>query len=56
MKFSCRYDDPSKFYDIVERIGEGGFAKVLKVRRKEDGRYFALKFISPKTPQEIEMI
>ncbi len=30
-------EDPSKYYDIIERIGIGGFAKVFKVKRKEDG-------------------
>jgi len=56
MTYKCKVDDPSKYYDIVERIGEGGFAKVLKVRRKKDNAYFALKFISPKSSSEIKMI
>ena len=38
-------DDPSKYYDIVKRIGVGGFAKVFEVKRRSDGFKCALKFI-----------
>lgn len=38
-------DDPSKYYDIVKRIGVGGFAKVFEVKRRSDGYKCALKFI-----------
>lgn len=34
--FDLKEDDPSKYYDIIERIGIGGFAKVFKVKRKSD--------------------
>ena len=30
-------DDPSKFYEIVKKIGYGGFARVFLVKRKDDG-------------------
>lgn len=48
-KFDLKRDDPSKFYDIIERIGVGGFAKVFKVKRKTDGVICALKFVEPKS-------
>lgn len=41
-------EDPSKYYDIIERIGVGGFAKVFKVKRKADNVICALKFVEPK--------
>ena len=34
----------------------GGFAKVFKVKRKEDGKILALKFVDPKTPAERESV
>ena len=48
--------DPSKVYDIVDKLGQGGFAKVSKVRRRSDGFLCALKFIEPKNEQEKELI
>ena len=47
--FDLKEDDPSKYYDIIERIGVGGFAKVFKVKRKADGVVCALKFVEPKS-------
>ena len=47
-KYEFIKDDPSKFYDIVKRIGVGGFAKVFEVKRKSDGKAMALKFIEPR--------
>jgi serine/threonine protein kinase len=55
-KFDLKRDDPSKFYDIIERIGVGGFAKVFKVKRKSDGVICALKFVEPKNDAERESI
>ena len=49
-------EDPSKFYEIVKKIGYGGFARVFLVKRKEDGKMCALKFIEPKNPKEREII
>lgn len=43
-----RTDDPSQFYDITGKLGAGGFARVFKVQRKNDGFVCALKFIEPK--------
>lgn len=48
--FQLLKEDPSKYYDIIERIGVGGFAKVFKVKRKDDDAICALKFVEPKTP------
>ena len=53
---NLKVDDPSKFYDIVGKLGVGGFAKVFKVRRKSDGLVCALKFVEPKTDSERKVI
>jgi serine/threonine protein kinase len=45
-------EDPSKYYEIVKKIGYGGFARVFLVKRKEDSKMCALKFIEPKNPKE----
>ncbi len=49
-------DDPSKNYEIVKKIGYGGFARVFLVKRKDDDSIFALKFIEPKNTKEREII
>ena len=49
-------DDPSKYYDIIGKLGQGGFAKVFKVKRKSDGYICALKFVEPKTDEERTII
>ena len=56
IQFDLKKDDPSKHYDIIERIGVGGFAKVFKVKRKSDEKICALKFIEPKNNAEREII
>ncbi len=56
IQFDLKKDDPSKHYDIIERIGVGGFAKVFKVKRKSDDKICALKFIEPKNNAEREII
>jgi serine/threonine protein kinase len=48
VQFDLKKEDPSKYYDIIERIGVGGFAKVFKVKRKIDNVICALKFVEPK--------
>ena len=30
-------------FDLFEKLGEGGFAKVVRVRKKSTGKYYALK-------------
>ena len=30
-------------FDLFEMLGEGGFAKVVRVRKKTTGKYYALK-------------
>ena len=49
-------EDPSQFYEIIRRIGVGGFAKVFEVKRKSDGYICALKFIEPKGETERQII
>ena len=50
--------DPSKMYEIKyeNKIGEGGFAKVFKSRRKADDFVCALKFCEPKTDSDRNMV
>ena len=38
------------------KLGQGGFAKVFKVKRKEDGYLCALKFDEPKNDTERKII
>ena len=49
-------EDPSKKYDILGKLGQGGFAKVFKVKRKSDGFICALKFVEPKNQKERNII
>lgn len=32
-------------FEVINKIGEGAFASVYKVKRKEDGKLYALKKI-----------
>lgn len=48
--------DPSKYYDIIGKLGTGGFAKVFKVKRKLDGMVCALKFVEPKNETERRVV
>ena len=32
-------------YNIIKELGQGGFGRVVKVRRKSDNKEFALKII-----------
>ena len=49
-------DDPSKHYEIVKKIGYGGFARVFLVKRKDNNEQRALKFIEPKNSKERQII
>lgn len=40
----------------MKKIGYGGFARVFLVKRKDDGKMCALKFIEPKNPKERTII
>jgi serine/threonine protein kinase len=48
--------DPTVQYEVVKKIGQGGFAKVFEVRRKSDGTTCALKFVEPKNEKERKII
>lgn len=50
MKESLEFkrQDPSDKYFIVDRMAEGGYARVFHVKRASDQKSFALKFIQPK--------
>lgn len=56
IEFTMKVDDPSLYYDIVEKIGVGGFARVFKVKRKIDGAICALKFVEPKNQEQINSV
>ena len=49
-------DNASKYYYFVNRIGQGGFARVFHVRRQKDNKDFALKLIEPKDVDEYNNI
>ena len=50
--------DPSQFFEIKHehKLGEGGFAKVFKVKRRSDDLVCALKFCEPKTNSDRNLI
>ena len=49
LKIQLRKEDPSRYYDILGKIGMGAFARVFEVKRKSDGVICALKFVEPKS-------
>ena len=50
--------DPSKFFEIKHehQLGEGGFAKVFKVKRRKDGLVCALKFCEPRKEADRNLV
>ena len=48
MKNVFKREDPSQFYEVVERITEGSQGLVFHVKRLVDQKDFALKFVQPK--------
>jgi len=56
LKIDLKKEDPSKYYDILGKIGAGGFAKVFEVKRKSDGVVCALKFVEPKSEADRQVI
>ena len=50
--------DPSVYFEIKHdtKLGEGGFAKVFKVKRRADDKVCALKFCEPKTDEDRNLI
>eukprot|EP00351_Strombidinopsis_sp_SopsisLIS2011_P006241 CAMPEP_0116888308 /NCGR_PEP_ID=MMETSP0463-20121206/23255_1 /TAXON_ID=181622 /ORGANISM="Strombidinopsis sp, Strain SopsisLIS2011" /LENGTH=122 /DNA_ID=CAMNT_0004552793 /DNA_START=576 /DNA_END=944 /DNA_ORIENTATION=+ len=51
-----REEDPSRYYEIIGKLGAGGFARVFKVQHKKNKSICALKFIEPKNQKERNMI
>ena len=51
-----REEDPSKNYDILKKIGVGGFGKVFLCKKQSTGEQCALKYVDPKTEKDIKII
>ena len=45
-------DDPSKHYNIIKKIGHGGFGKIFLVEHKERKDKMALKYVDPRNEKE----
>lgn len=41
-----QYENPFNIYDIVAKVGEGGYGRVYKVKHKKDGSIRAMKVIN----------
>lgn len=50
---SSRYTNE---WDEVGRLGKGGYGEVVKSRNKMDGRVYAIKKITQKTPAELSQV
>ena len=53
VELSLIQDDPTKYYDFSEKIGEGGCCKVYKAINKESGSTFAMKIATEDEMREI---
>ena len=53
---NIQQDNPSQFYKVVGKEGDGGFARVFRCMRIRDGQLFALKFTEPKNEKERQAI
>ncbi|OMJ84941.1 hypothetical protein SteCoe_13849 [Stentor coeruleus] len=49
-------DSPENYYEILNKIGEGGAGSVFLCKHIETGEYYAIKRISPKDDQHMDMI
>ena len=49
---------PADTYEVNHdsKLGEGGFAKVFKVKRWKDGKQCAMKFCHPKNKEERNLV
>lgn len=43
-------------WDEIGRLGKGGYGEVVKSRNKMDGRVYAIKKITQKTPAELSQV
>ena len=41
---------------MIDKLGEGGFSKVFRIKRISDDKEFALKFLQPKDKKEKDRI
>ena len=50
--------NPVEQYELnhEQKLGQGGFAKVFKVKRKRDGKVCAMKFCSPNNDEDRNMV
>lgn len=54
-KGSKIYDDQNSTYVVEELIGNGGFSKVFRIKKEENGEYYALKSFSSEFENEDEL-
>ncbi|MCI8964893.1 MAG: serine/threonine protein kinase [Clostridia bacterium] len=54
-KDSIIYDNNKEEYKVEERIGGGGFSSVFKIKKIDDGEYYALKTFSSDFADKIEL-
>ena len=53
---AIKVENPSSYYRVVGKEGEGGFAKVFRCQRIKDGQLFALKFTEPRSDKDRQAI